>query len=45
MKMLGLDENRIRVVTPDVGGGFGAKFILYPEEVAVSAASSCSNGR
>ena len=39
MKMLGLDENRIRVITPDVGGGFGAKFILYPEEVAVSAAS------
>ena len=39
MKMLGLDENRIRVVTPDVGGGFGAKFILYPEEVAISAAS------
>ena len=39
MKMLGLDENRIRVITPDVGGGFGAKFILYPEEVAISAAS------
>jgi aerobic carbon-monoxide dehydrogenase large subunit len=39
MKMLGLDENQIRVVTPDVGGGFGAKFILYPEEVAISAAS------
>jgi carbon-monoxide dehydrogenase large subunit len=39
MKMLGLDENRIRVVAPDVGGGFGAKFILYPEEVAISAAS------
>ncbi len=39
MKMLGLDENRIRVVTPDVGGGFGAKFIVYPEEVAISAAS------
>jgi carbon-monoxide dehydrogenase large subunit len=39
MKMLGLDENRIRVVTPDVGGGFGAKFILYPEEVAISAAA------
>src|SRR3954463_15393058 len=38
MKMLGLDENRIRVVTPDVGGGFGAKFILYPDEVAVAAA-------
>ena len=39
MKMLGLDENRIRVVTPDVGGGFGAKFIVYPEEVAISAAA------
>lgn len=39
MKMLGLDENRIRVVAPDVGGGFGAKFILYPDEVAISAAS------
>jgi carbon-monoxide dehydrogenase large subunit len=39
MMMLGLDENRIRVVTPDVGGGFGAKFIVYPEEVAISAAS------
>lgn len=39
MKMLGLDENRIRVVAPDVGGGFGAKFILYPEEVAISAAA------
>ena len=39
MKLLGLDENRIRVVTPDVGGGFGAKFIFYPEEVAISAAS------
>lgn len=38
MKMLGLDENRVRVVAPDVGGGFGAKFILYPEEVAISAA-------
>ena len=39
MKMLGLDENRVRVVTPDVGGGFGAKFIVYPEEVAISAAA------
>jgi aerobic carbon-monoxide dehydrogenase large subunit len=39
MKMLGLDENRLRVVAPDVGGGFGAKFILYPEEVAISAAA------
>src|SRR5947207_2807942 len=26
-------ENRIRVVTPDVGGGFGRKLFLYPEHV------------
>ena len=28
-------ENRIRVVTPDVGGGFGMKIFLYPEYVGV----------
>src|SRR5216683_1251034 len=28
-------ENRIRVVTPDVGGGFGMKLFLYPEQVLV----------
>jgi carbon-monoxide dehydrogenase large subunit len=39
VRMLGLDENRVRIVTPDVGGGFGAKFVLYPEEVAIAAAS------
>jgi aerobic carbon-monoxide dehydrogenase large subunit len=38
MRLLRLDENRIRVVAPDVGGGFGAKFVLYPEEVVVTAA-------
>src|SRR5262245_17307457 len=26
-----IPENRIRVVTPDVGGGFGMKLFLYPE--------------
>jgi len=39
MEMLGLDENRVRVVTPDVGGGFGSKFLMYPEEVSVAVAS------
>jgi aerobic carbon-monoxide dehydrogenase large subunit len=39
MRLLRLDENQIRVVAPDVGGGFGAKFVLYPEEVALAAAS------
>ncbi len=39
MRLLGRDENQIRVVAPDVGGGFGAKFVMYPEEVALCAAS------
>src|SRR5712671_5484922 len=38
MLLLRLDENQVRVVAPDVGGGFGAKFVMYPEEVAVAAA-------
>jgi len=38
MRLLRLDENQIRVVAPDVGGGFGGKFVLYPEEVVLAAA-------
>jgi carbon-monoxide dehydrogenase large subunit len=37
--MLGIDENQVRVIAPDVGGGFGAKFLVYPEEIAVPAAA------
>ena len=37
--MLGLDETALRVITPDVGGGFGCKFLVYPEEVAIPAAA------
>ena len=37
--LLGLAEDHIRVATPDVGGGFGCKFLVYPEEIAVAAAS------
>lgn len=33
---LGLDQGRIRVVAPDVGGGFGYKGILLTEEVALA---------
>ncbi|MBV8166709.1 MAG: xanthine dehydrogenase family protein molybdopterin-binding subunit, partial [Alphaproteobacteria bacterium] len=29
------DERRIRVIAPDVGGGFGVKNRLYPEEIIV----------
>jgi carbon-monoxide dehydrogenase large subunit len=27
-------EHRLRVIAPDVGGGFGSKIFIYPEEVA-----------
>lgn len=30
---LGLDQERVRIVTPDVGGGFGYKCLLQPEEI------------
>ncbi len=33
---LGLDHGRIRVISPDVGGGFGYKGILLPEEICLS---------
>ncbi len=36
-EILGLDERQIRVVAPDVGGGFGPKARLYPEEVILAA--------
>jgi carbon-monoxide dehydrogenase large subunit len=37
VSMLNLDENRVRVITPDVGGGFGPKYCVYPEEIAIPA--------
>lgn len=30
---VGIPEHRLRVVAPDIGGGFGAKMHLYPEEL------------
>lgn len=38
-QMLGVEDQRLRVIAPDVGGGFGTKAIVYPEEVAVAAAA------
>ncbi len=32
---LGIDHGKIRVIAPDVGGGFGYKGILAPEEVCL----------
>jgi len=36
-ELLGWDETRLRVIAPDVGGGFGPKAYLYPEEVIAAA--------
>jgi carbon-monoxide dehydrogenase large subunit len=33
---LGVEEGRIRVIAPDVGGGFGYKCVLQPEEICVA---------
>jgi len=35
-ELLGIEARRIRVITPDVGGGFGAKLNTYPEDVVVA---------
>jgi aerobic carbon-monoxide dehydrogenase large subunit len=35
--ILGIEERRVRVVAPDVGGGFGPKVRLYPEEIVLTA--------
>lgn len=35
--MLGQPEDQLRVIVPEVGGGFGAKFMIYPEEIVVPA--------
>jgi carbon-monoxide dehydrogenase large subunit len=34
---LGLPEHKVRVIAPDVGGGFGGKNRLMPEEIAAAA--------
>lgn len=38
-KLLDLDERAIRVTVPNVGGGFGAKGMLYPEYLVIAAAA------
>lgn len=36
-RVLGLAPRQVRVIAPDVGGGFGIKGVLYPEELLVAA--------
>ena len=37
--MLGLSEERIRVIAPEVGGGFGSKLQIYGEEIMAAWAA------
>jgi carbon-monoxide dehydrogenase large subunit len=37
--LLDVDEAKLRVTTPDVGGGFGPKLCIYSEDIAVVAAA------
>lgn len=41
--VLGLPEHKVRVIAPDVGGGFGSKIYLYAEDVAVTWAAKQIN--
>lgn len=34
-ELLDLPESGVRVIAPDVGGGFGVKAVIYPEDVAL----------
>ena len=36
-------DQSLRVVAPDIGGGFGAKLCVYSEDVAVTAAAKLTN--
>ncbi|MFV9504717.1 MAG: xanthine dehydrogenase family protein molybdopterin-binding subunit [Oscillochloridaceae bacterium umkhey_bin13] len=36
-KVVRLSESQVRVIAPDVGGGFGVKIGIYPEEVLCAA--------
>lgn len=38
-RTFGLGQNQVRVIAPEVGGGFGAKFGVYPEDWTIIAAS------
>jgi carbon-monoxide dehydrogenase large subunit len=42
--VLGFPEHKLRVIAPDVGGGFGVKGPLYREEI-VAAVLACQIGR
>lgn len=42
--MLGIEQDRIRVQAPYVGGGFGSKGVPHPPEMAVALAAQWADG-
>jgi carbon-monoxide dehydrogenase large subunit len=36
-QVLGIEERKLRIIAPDMGGAFGSKRTLYPEEMMVAA--------
>jgi len=38
--LLGLDEQNVRMILPEVGGGFGVKVELYPEDILIPFAAN-----
>ena len=38
-KLLGIPYNQVHAIAPEVGGGFGAKLNIYPDEILVAFAS------
>ncbi|MCB0170197.1 MAG: molybdopterin-dependent oxidoreductase [Anaerolineae bacterium] len=42
--VFGIPENKLRCISPQVGGGFGAKIFLYPEYCMVAAVSKKLGG-
>ena len=41
--VMGLPEHKVRVIAPDVGGGFGSKIYLYAEDVCLTWAAKKLN--
>jgi len=39
VQLFDIADEKLRVITPDVGGGFGAKYLIYPEEVVIPLAA------
>ena len=39
ISLLSRNETNTRVVTPDIGGGFGPKLVFYPEDIVVATAA------